>query len=40
MVDFFVERIHDGKTTLEKVPAILREEVISKYEEKYGQLTK
>lgn len=35
MVDFYVDRIHRGKTTLENVPASLREQVKAAYNEKY-----
>ena len=35
MITFYVDRIHRGKTTLDKVPAALREQVKAAYNEKY-----
>ena len=36
MIEFYVERIHDSKTTLDKVTPKLRDQVLALYLEKYG----
>lgn len=35
MVDFYVDRIHRGKITIDSVPASLREKVIETYNKTY-----
>lgn len=35
MVAFYVDRIHRGKTTIDKVPPALKAQVIEAYNEKY-----
>lgn len=37
MVDFYVDRIERGKTTLDKVPASLREQVRDAYNAKHPE---